>query len=82
MDDARIYIETRKLNQEGALTTQSANTGEVLSQDEQIRNRAITDLINDESCYLNRTRTYGEGEVRIGQTINLNDDIYSIGFIS
>lgn len=29
-----------------------------------------------------RVRSYGEGEVRIGETLNLNDDIYSIGFIS
>lgn len=30
---------------------------------------------------MQRTRIYGEGEVRIGQTIDLNADIYSIGFI-
>jgi hypothetical protein len=29
-----------------------------------------------------RKRTYGEGEVRIGNNIELSDDIYSIGFIS
>jgi hypothetical protein len=31
---------------------------------------------------MSRRRTYGEGEVRIGRCIELNDDIYSIGFIS
>lgn len=37
---------------------------------------------NDKSDYLTRTRTYGEGEIRIGRTIYLHEDIYSIGFIS
>jgi hypothetical protein len=31
---------------------------------------------------MSRTRTYGEGEIRIGTAIYLCDDIYSIGFIS
>ena len=36
---------------------------------------------NDKSDYLTRTRTYGEGDVRIGKTIYLDEDVYSIGFI-
>lgn len=40
------------------------------------------ELQNDKSDYLTRTRTYGEGEIRIGRTIYLHEDIYSIGFIS
>jgi hypothetical protein len=31
---------------------------------------------------MTRTRTYGEGENRIGTSIYLHDDIYSIGFAS
>jgi len=31
---------------------------------------------------MTRTRTYGEGEIRIGTPIYLCDDIYSIGFVS
>ena len=31
---------------------------------------------------MNRSRSYGEGDVRINNTINLNEDIYNIGFIS
>jgi hypothetical protein len=81
MDDARIYIETRKLKAQGQIQPKDPLEGE-LSQEDQIRNQALTDLINDESSYLSRTRTYGEGEVRVGLTLNLNDDIYSIGFIS
>jgi hypothetical protein len=30
---------------------------------------------------MNRSRSYGEGDVRINNTINLNEDIYNIGFI-
>lgn len=45
--------------------------------------KAIVELNNDDCpSYLNRTRTYGEGECRIGECLTLNDDIYSIGFIS
>jgi len=38
----------------------------------------------NENCtnYFKRTRVYGEGDIRIGKFISLNDDIYSIGFIS
>jgi hypothetical protein len=38
----------------------------------------------NEKCtnYFKRTRVYGEGDIRIGKFISLNDDIYSIGFIS
>lgn len=44
--------------------------------------RALIELTNDENSYMNRIRSYGEGEIRIGTTIYLHDDIYSIGFIS
>lgn len=46
------------------------------------RRKAIIELTNDDNAYLNRKRNYGEGEIRIGEQLNLNDDIYSIGFIS
>jgi len=39
-------------------------------------------LTQDDKKYMSRTRTYGEGEIRIGTAIYLCDDIYSIGFIS
>lgn len=32
--------------------------------------------------YCDQTRFYGEGEIRIGTSLNLNLDIYSLGFIS
>jgi hypothetical protein len=44
--------------------------------------KAIVELTNDDYTYLNRKRTYGEGECRIGERLTLNDDIYSIGFVS
>lgn len=39
-------------------------------------------MTQDDKKYMSRTRTYGEGEIRIGTAIYLCDDIYSIGFIS
>lgn len=56
--------------------------GETEARDEATTKRAILELTNDENSYLNRVRIYGEGEVRIGKSIYLHDDIYSIGFIS
>lgn len=55
---------------------------ETKTQEEIATNRAILELTNDENSYLKRVRTYGEGEVRIGKSIYLHDDIYSIGFIA
>jgi hypothetical protein len=51
--------------------------------EKKIIQKALNELKNDECTnYLLRTRTYGEGEVRIGHHLKLNDDIYSIGFIT
>ncbi len=55
---------------------------ETKTNEEASTNKAIVELTNDENSYLNRVRTYGEGEVRIGKSIYLHDDIYSIGFIA
>ena len=33
-------------------------------------------------CYLERDRGYGNGKVRIGNGLNLQEDIYSLGFVS
>lgn len=40
--------------------------------------------MNNEECtsYFKRIRMYGEGEVRINKRLDLEDDIYSIGFIA
>ena len=43
---------------------------------------AKLELQNEESSYLSRKRTYGEGETWVGLNFDLNDDIYSVGFIS
>ena len=36
----------------------------------------------DNDTYLKRARRYGEGEIRIGKRLLLEEDIYSIGFIA
>lgn len=36
----------------------------------------------EETEYLVRDRGYGQGEVRINTFIELNEDIYSLGFVS
>lgn len=97
MDDARIYLQTRRLKEQGQLQQliDSADAEAEEAEDENIDDsqpidpdakalrKVIVELKNDDcQSYLSRTRTYGEGEVRIGDTLTLNDDIYSIGFIS
>ena len=42
----------------------------------------LKSLKNERSDYINQTRLYGEGEIRIGTSLNLNLDIFSLGFIS
>ena len=34
----------------------------------------------EKNAYLNRDRGYGQGDVRINTFIELNEDIYSLGF--
>lgn len=84
LDDARIFLQTRKIKQDGLLQ-------ELIKENQAIENKtgddlglkkAILELTNDDHDYMTRTRTYGEGEIRIGTSIYLCDDIYSIGFVS
>jgi len=60
-----------------------AESATLTSSEQKSQKKALVELMNDECPnYLKRTRVYGEGEIRIGHYIPLNDDIYSIGFIS
>jgi hypothetical protein len=59
------------------------NGGIDLVGEKKIIMKAFNELKNDDcDNYLLRLRSYGEGEVRIGSHLKLNDDIYSIGFIT
>jgi len=85
MDDARIYIETRKLQLAGTLDVNNVQSplSNISRYDEKRRqNMAITELRNDEVGYMGRKRAYGEGEIRISKALYLSEDIYSMGFMS
>ena len=85
MDDARIYIETRKLKLAGQLEiSQSDSPLSNLSRydDKRRQKMALLEMVNDESGYMRRKRAYGEGEIRVGQALFLSEDIYSMGFMS
>lgn len=102
MDDARIYLQTRRLKDQGQLeqlvddqaekeneNDEAQETGEPdvdpkekMDPEQKALKKVIQDLNNDDCEYMTRTRVYGEGEVRIGEQLTLNEDIYSIGFIS
>lgn len=84
MDDARIYIETRRLKLAGQLEENQLSPLSNLSRfdDKRRQKMALIELKNDEETYMNRKRNYGEGEKRIGKSFELGEDIYSIGFMS
>lgn len=84
LDDARIFLQTRKVLLEGQLDDliQENDAIENKTGDANFTKKAILLLTQDSKNYMKRIRTYGEGEIRINQAIYLHDDIYSIGFVS
>ena len=47
------------------------------------RRTCIKELLEDKiDSYLERDRGYGQGNVRIGNHVELDEDIYSLGFAS
>lgn len=91
MDDARIFLSLKKDKEKGS--EESQPTDSVLEKDEVtlfaeserdkiIRERQEMEEHND-GCtdYFLRNRMYGEGEIRIGNALQLSDDIYNFGFI-
>lgn len=40
------------------------------------------EMLGDKVSYLKRDRGYGQGDVRIGGTLGVGEDIYSLGFIA
>lgn len=43
---------------------------------------SIKELLPENTSYLDRERGYGQGDVRIGTSIEMDDSIYSLGFLS
>ena len=91
LDDARIYMQSRKqqkLDEEAARRENSPEQEQhpmdrdMDEQELKALRKVQRELENETKDYMMRVRSYGEGEVRIGETLSLNDDIYSIGFIS
>ena len=77
-DDARIYLAARKAKLDGEeLETPEEGTSEANKLE-----KVLIEIENEDcSSYLARSRLYGEGEIRIGRSLNLKNDIYCIGFI-
>ena len=44
--------------------------------------RTILELLPDNQTYRERERGYGSGDVRLGTFIDMDDSIYSLGFLS
>ena len=42
----------------------------------------LREILGERESYLTRVRGYGQGDVRIGKSMDLNDDMYALGFIS
>lgn len=78
LDDARIYLQAKAIKDEGGVIA----LPEEESEDKRNIQNVLIEFENDECTnYLNRTRMYGEGDVRIGKSLTLKNDIYCIGFI-
>lgn len=85
--DARTYLKIRQ--EEGEKSATELREQLILERKETDEKflglksvqKQILDEKGDQS-YLERTRGYGQGNVRIGTTFDLNEDIYSLGFIS
>jgi hypothetical protein len=40
------------------------------------------EILGEKTPYLERERGYGQGDVRIGDTMSVGGDIYALGFIA
>lgn len=38
--------------------------------------------LNEKASYLHKTRAYGQGECRIGKSMDFSEDIYSLCYVS
>jgi len=89
--DARNYISARK-----ELDREENQLEEVLIEDEttsnssnvpvtvekEANNLQITKLREEKLPYLEKVRPYGAGEVRINKKLDMDEDIYSLAFVS
>lgn len=80
-------METREVVQgksvqelEAQLLEQDSN--KILSQEDRASVNMAKEILSEKVPYLQRNRGYGQGNVRIGQSIEGSDDIYSLTFIS
>ena len=64
------------------LMSQKEGEGFLESRMPESRKAAVKDILGERESYLTRVRGYGQGDVRIGQYLTLNDDMYALGFIS
>lgn len=85
--DARIYVESRRefeaLEQNELQSRMESLLGE---QGDASRSRAntIREILNETSyeSYRDRPRGYGQGDVRLGKHLDMDDSIYSLGFLA
>ena len=88
--DARIFIETQKQMKETNIeqleefiqTGEAEKAGVLASHEQKRKTVHMKAMASERKPYMEQVRFYGEGEIRVGTSLNLNDDIYSLGFIS
>ena len=85
IDDAKIHMLNREIDKDKSLS-------ELQSELEQVQQEArgsasaisrvntLKFLVNEKMPYMKRIRGYGQGELRIGQSLDFTEDIFSLCF--
>jgi hypothetical protein len=89
LEDAHNYIAAQKLLKgntggeevsEAPADVADETQEQKVSQIDLMKKAIVVEETMEKAAYLTRNRGYGEGEVRINTFIELNQDIYSLGF--
>lgn len=89
LEDAHNYIAAQKLLKgntggeevsEAPADVADETQEQKVSQIDLMKKAIVVEESMEKAAYLTRNRGYGEGEVRINTFIELNQDIYSLGF--
>lgn len=82
--DARVFLQVRE--EEKNKTAEELKEA-LMAEGEEDRmkesmHHARKELFEEKACYMERIRGYGQGDIRIGEFLEVGEDIYSLGFIS
>lgn len=88
--DAKIFLQTQteigeSTNEElrmELLMDDAKDSSSMGARMTESKRACVREILGERESYLTRVRGYGQGDVRIGKSMDLNDDMYALGFIS